>query len=104
MAIDKHNVVEQKYWALKLDTCAQGDKSIDASKYKAVIDSGTSLLVGPKEIVDPLIDGINVSSDCTNVKDLPEITFTIDGTRTGRMFTRNSIDGMPRRFRLLHPR
>jgi len=60
MAIDKHNVVEQKYWALKLDSAANGNKTIDASKYKAVIDSGTSLLVGPKEIVDQLIDGINV--------------------------------------------
>lgn len=54
-AIDTHKVVEQKYWALELDSVAQGSKKIDASKYKAVIDSGTSLLVGPKELVDPLI-------------------------------------------------
>jgi hypothetical protein len=58
--IQKHDVVEQKYWALKLDSVAQGDTKIDASEYKAVIDSGTSLLVGPKKIVDPLIKGIKV--------------------------------------------
>jgi saccharopepsin len=58
--IQKHNVVEQKYWALQLDSIAQGDSKIDASEYKAVIDSGTSLLVGPKKIVDPLIKGIKV--------------------------------------------
>jgi len=78
--IQKHNVVEQKYWALKLDSVAQGDNKIDASKYKAVIDSGTSLLVGPKEIVDPLIKGITVKKDCSNIDSLPTMTFTIDET------------------------
>jgi len=79
-AIDTHKVVEQKYWALKLDSVAQGDNKIDASDYKAVIDSGTSLLVGPKKIVDPLIKGIRVKKDCSNLDDLPTMTFTIDET------------------------
>jgi cathepsin D len=78
--IEKHNVVEQKYWALKLDSIAQGDSKIDASDYKAVIDSGTSLLVGPKKIVDPLIKGITVKKDCSNIDSLPSMTFTIDET------------------------
>jgi len=78
--IDTHNVAEQKYWALKLDTVAQGDSVIDAGDYLAVIDSGTSLLVGPKKIVDPLIAGITVKKDCSNLSALPSMTFTIDGT------------------------
>tara|TARA_B110000285_G_C15023867_1_gene563079 strand:- start:77 stop:1000 length:924 start_codon:yes stop_codon:yes gene_type:complete len=78
--IEKHNVVEQKYWALQLDSIAQGDSKIDASDYKAVIDSGTSLLVGPKKIVDPLIKGITVKKDCSNIDSLPSMTFTIDET------------------------
>ena len=76
--IDTHPVVEQKYWALALKTIAQGDKVIDASKYKAVIDSGTSLLVGPKALVDPLIAGITVKQDCSNLNSLPTMSFTID--------------------------
>ena len=78
--IDTHKVVEEKYWALQLDSIAQGDNVIDASKYKAVIDSGTSLLVGPKEIVDPLIAGIKVPKTCAGIESLPDMTFTIDGT------------------------
>jgi hypothetical protein len=78
--IDTHKVVEQKYWALKLDSIAQGDKVIDASAYKAVIDSGTSLLVGPKDLVDPLIAGITINQDCSGLDQLPDLTFTIDGT------------------------
>ena len=78
--IETHKVVEQKYWSLQLGNVAQGTKTIDASKYKAVIDSGTSLLVGPKEIVDQLIDGFTVKTDCSNVDTLPDISFTIDST------------------------
>lgn len=79
-AIQSHKVVEEKYWALKLATVSQGSKKIDASKYKAVIDSGTSLLVGPQALVGPLIEGISVKSDCSNVSTLPDLTFTIDET------------------------
>lgn len=79
--IDTHKVVEEKYWALQLDSIAQGDKKIDASKYKGVIDSGTSILVGPKEIVDPFIEGITVSPDCSGIDQLPELSFTLDGTK-----------------------
>lgn len=79
--IDTHPVVEQKYWALALNSMQQGSNpKIDASKYKAVIDSGTSLLVGPKEIVDDLIKGISVKADCSNLNSLPTLTFTIDNT------------------------
>lgn len=78
--IETHKVVEQKYWALQLNSVAQGTKKMDASKYKAVIDSGTSLLVGPKAIVDELISGISVKSDCSNLDSLPDLTFTIDST------------------------
>jgi hypothetical protein len=77
--IEKHPVVEAKYWALQFNSFQQGSqKKIDASKYMAVIDSGTSLLVGPKEVTDPLISGITVKKDCSNLKDLPVLTFTID--------------------------
>jgi len=79
--IDTHTVSEQKYWALNLKGVAQGTKSIKvADNLMAVIDSGTSLLVGPKEIVDPLIAGITVKSDCSGLDSLPDISFTIDAT------------------------
>lgn len=73
-----HNVVEQKYWSLNLTGVSQGTKKIPADGYKAVIDSGTSALVGPNKIVKPLIEGISVDMDCSNIDSLPEVTFTID--------------------------
>merc|ERR1719263_1203429 len=71
--VQAHKVKEQKYWGLQLDSVAQGTKKIDASKYIGVIDSGTSLLVGPKAIVDPMIEGITVKKDCSNLDDLPSL-------------------------------
>jgi hypothetical protein len=77
--IQAHKVVEEKYWALKLDSVNQGDTVIPAGNIKAVIDSGTSLLVGPKAFVDKLIAGITVDSSCKGLDALPDIGFTMDG-------------------------
>jgi len=74
-----HNVAEQKYYSLQFTSVQQAKKAkIDMSKYFAVIDSGTSILVGPERIVNELIDGIDVKRTCKGVESLPDITFTID--------------------------
>lgn len=75
-----HNVVEQRYWSLQLTGLKQGDTPIDPMGFKAVIDSGTSVIVGPNTLVEPLIKGITVNDDCSGVSDLPNITFKIDDT------------------------
>ena len=74
-----HNVVEQRYFSLKLDGLSRGNTTIPTEGFKAVIDSGTSVMVGPKSIVGPLIAGIVVNDDCSGVEDLPNLTWTIDG-------------------------
>merc|ERR1719482_2049373 len=74
----KHKVVEKSYWNVKLDSMTS-DKEVKTDGYMAAIDSGTSLIVGPKAIIDPLIEGITVNQDCSGVDDLPDITFTMDG-------------------------
>ena len=74
-----HNVVEQRYYSLKLDSISQGTNKTSTTGYKAVIDSGTSVIVGPKTLVDPLIAGITVNDDCSGVEQLPNLTFEIDG-------------------------
>lgn len=54
-----HDVIEERYWSLQLKEITVGTEKIpDASKYKAVIDSGTSVLVGPNALVEPMIKNI----------------------------------------------
>lgn len=74
-----HDVVEELYYSLNLTGMRNGDKKIDAGNYKAVIDSGTSVLVGPKDLVDQLTEGITVRRTCKGIDDLPDIAFEIDG-------------------------
>lgn len=78
--IATHNVIEQGYWSLNLTGLKQGDTVIPVDGYKGVIDSGTSLIAGPKAIVDPLIAGLTVAQDCSGLDALPDLTFTIDTT------------------------
>jgi hypothetical protein len=74
-----HNVIETRYYSLKLDSVSQGTNKTSGDGYKAVIDSGTSVLVGPAALVNPLINGITVNDDCSGIEKLPDVTFTIDG-------------------------
>lgn len=75
-----HDVVEAKYYSIQFDQAQQKGKSaVDTSEYKAAIDSGTSLIVGPKDIIDPIIDGIKVNEFCKDIEGLPDITFTFAG-------------------------
>jgi len=78
--IKEHQVIEKTYWNLNLESVQQDGK--DAHKLtgiKAAIDSGTSLIVGSEDVINPLIDGITVSEDCSNLDSLPDLTFTMDG-------------------------
>jgi hypothetical protein len=75
--IKKHDVVEKSYWNVKLDSMTS-DKEVKTPGYMAAIDSGTSLIVGPKAIIDPLVEGITVNQDCSGIDDLPDITFVMD--------------------------
>ena len=76
--IQTHAVKQQGYWALNLTGLKQGDKEIAVDNIMGVIDSGTSLIAGPKSIVDPLIDGLTVDKKCAGIESLPDITFKLD--------------------------
>ena len=52
--------------------------AVSTAGYIAKIDSATSLIIGPISLVKPLIEGITVEQDCSNIDSLPDITFTID--------------------------
>lgn len=75
-----HNVIEQKYWSLRFDSMQQkGKPVIDMTGYKAVMDTGTSIIEGPKDLVDKLMEGIVVHRMCRDIELLPDITITIGG-------------------------
>ena len=62
-----HNVIEETYWNLNVTTIEGPNGVLDMTGYKAAIDSGTSLIMGGFDIINPLIEGIVVNSDCSGV-------------------------------------
>merc|ERR1712048_756423 len=76
---------EPEYWTVKLDDVLIGGKSLNACPKSGcflAVDTGTSLITGPKKHMNKMIDAVDVESDCSNFNSnlLPPITFVIDGT------------------------
>ncbi|KAI5939702.1 Cathepsin E [Manis javanica] len=80
-------VTKQGYWQIALDKIQVGDALMFCSEgCQAIVDTGTSLLVGPwykikqlqKAIGAEPVDGEYVV-ECVNLQIMPNITFTING-------------------------
>jgi hypothetical protein len=76
------------YWQISLDGIKSGDYEKKADeKITAIVDSGTSLITGPKAEVAKLAAAVGAKPnimgeytvDCSKVDDLPDIVFTIGG-------------------------
>jgi len=74
-----HDVVQKTYWNVNIEKMTGPNGVIETPGIMAAIDSGTSLIVGSKTIIDPLIEGIVVNEFCRGIDQLPDITFTFDG-------------------------
>ncbi|NXB31624.1 CATE protein, partial [Eulacestoma nigropectus] len=80
-------VTQQGYWQIQLDNIQLGGTvTFCANGCQAIVDTGTSLIVGPtKEIkeLQKLIGAVSVDGeyavDCSNLDVMPDLTFTING-------------------------
>merc|ERR1711862_1082362 len=80
-------LTSETYWEVSLDKMTYGSDAVVSSSTKAIIDSGTSLLAGPKEQVDKLAKAAGATSvmgkeytiDCSKSATLPDLTVTLGG-------------------------
>jgi len=75
-------VIYPSYWLVGADYVYVNGKILYTCDFTCptVIDTGTSIIAGPPYILDPVINAIgNVSLDCSNVKSLPPIAFSLSG-------------------------
>lgn len=75
------------YWEISLDGVHVGDGYSTDTSMSAIVDSGTSLLVGPKREVAKLAAAVGAKQsmmgqytvDCDTIDQLPDLVFTIQG-------------------------
>jgi len=71
------------YWQVKMqDVVVDGKKQgicATGGGCQVAVDTGTSLLAGPSDVVNQLIESLEVASDCSNHEHLPPIGFIVSG-------------------------
>merc|ERR1712193_331675 len=80
-------LTNESYWEVSLDGLKYGDSAIVTSSMKAIIDSGTSLLAGPQDMVSKIATAAGATSlmgkeyivDCSKVSSLPALSITLGG-------------------------
>jgi len=79
------NVVHESYWQVGVDDITfnnvvtglcDGQRK-DQSGCQVAVDTGTSMLAGPSDLVDKLQTKLNAKSDCSNFQELPTIGFKV---------------------------
>lgn len=77
-------VVGKIHWGVKMTNWAPGDFNPCDPSCGTVIDSGTTFLsVSPKALEAMALSGLSdqINKDCSNLDDLPDITFELDGQK-----------------------
>ena len=80
-----NTTAEASYWRINMEGIKIG--SFSTSSTDGIVDSGTSLLVGPTADVSGIAEAIGAKKtltgqytiDCDMVSSIPDMTFTIDG-------------------------
>jgi len=81
-------LISETYWEVELTDMKFGGSQVDGSTKKAIIDSGTSLLAGPKDVVKALAKqagakglagGVEYTIDCDKISSLPDLVVTLGG-------------------------
>jgi len=67
------------YWQVEMQDIALGNQQQKLCKpsCQAAVDTGTSLLAGPTDIIDQLTSSLAVASDCSNYDKLPLLGFVV---------------------------
>mmetsp|Transcript_45562 Transcript_45562/g.90307 ORF Transcript_45562/g.90307 Transcript_45562/m.90307 type:complete len:427 (-) Transcript_45562:87-1367(-) len=77
------DVTVQGYWQVQMDEVLVGGERqglcTGGDGCQVAVDTGTSLLAGPSQVVHMLVSELQVASDCSNIDSLPDIGFVVSG-------------------------
>jgi len=70
-------LVSATYWMIQMDSMSLN--GVEVQKLNAIVDTGTSAIVGPKDLVGRLVEGLPQQPDCADVDKQPDLEFVIGG-------------------------
>lgn len=76
-----HKVTLDAWWVVDIKAVKLGSNSYQINK--GIVDTGTSVLVGPTAVVNQMKKDSGLPDqivDCTKIDSYPDLTFTLDGT------------------------
>jgi len=65
------------YWMVGLGQMKVGDTVVETSGARGIVDSGTSLLVGPPDIINRILPHVQVKEDCSNMESLKDLEISM---------------------------
>jgi len=81
-AITYIDVTQQTYWSIAIGGFSVNGKAVACtSGCKGIVDTGTSVIVGPTAQINAILSALNVKSDCSNYNTLPSLTVTLSGNQ-----------------------
>ena len=72
-------LTQESYYIVALDDISVNGKSFPKSNMRAIIDSGTSLIVGPILWFDEILRSLPSTIDCNAIDTYPDLVFTMGG-------------------------
>merc|ERR1719486_801072 len=74
-------VSHQSYWQVAIDDITFDNKptGLCDGGCQVAVDTGTSMLAGPSDLVDKLTGKLDIKSDCSNFNELPRLGFSLAG-------------------------
>ena len=72
--IHYNDVIDKFYWTIRMDKILVDGEDVGVcNNCKAIIDTGTSLITGPKQKLKLLLNRLNVDHSCKDTDKLPKI-------------------------------
>ncbi|CAD7922829.1 unnamed protein product [Amoebophrya sp. A120] len=85
-------VTHQSYWEVAIDDIAFNNEPKNlCENCKVAVDTGTSMLAGPSDVIASLTEKLGLKSDCSNLSDMPLLGFQI-GDRVLNLKPEDYID------------
>jgi len=68
------------YWMVALGTMKVGKQVVETKGARGIVDSGTSLLVGPPHIIERILPHVRANQDCSNLSQLKTLEINMKTT------------------------